>query len=95
MLFGNTITFLVIEGIVTVNTDPVHFTTAFNLVFTYNRDIIFGAASYNAGTATGTGVKVNSHHPVVGRAFILVPQTVCFVVFAVAAARERIFFIFS
>jgi len=38
--------------------DPVNslFAAAAHLVFSYNRDVVFGATSYHAGTATGTGI---------------------------------------
>jgi hypothetical protein len=57
-------------AVVTVNTDPVHFAAAANFVFTNNRYVIFCATSYHASTATGTGVKVDSHNPVINRAIV-------------------------
>ena len=43
----------------------MHFAAATNLVFTYNRNVVFGATCYNTGTATSTSIQVNRHHPIV------------------------------
>ena len=45
-----------VAGVVAIDTDPVHFAAATNLVFTNNRDVVFGLATNNTSAATDAGV---------------------------------------
>src|ERR1700753_2322819 len=83
---------LLVEAVVTVNTDPVHFAAAANLVTAYNRNVVLCATSNHTGTATGTSVQVDSHYPVVNRALVIIPKAgVCFMLCTVATTVVRIF----
>ena len=47
------------EGVIAVDTHPVHLTATNYFVFTYYRNVIFNLTAYHASSATGTCVQIN------------------------------------
>src|SRR4051794_23350697 len=56
---------ILIKTVITVNTQPVHFSALAYFVFTYNRNIILYVTSYNTRTTTSTSIQIDCHNPVV------------------------------
>src|SRR5690606_31117677 len=65
---------LLVDGIVPVNPDPVHFPPASDLVLSYYGHVVFHAAAHHTGAASGAGVQVNGHSPVMAGFGMLIPQ---------------------
>ena len=59
-------------GVVAVQTDPVHLTTAQDLILADDRDVVLGLAGDNASVAADAGVQVDRHAPLVNTAEFLV-----------------------
>src|SRR5690606_33293425 len=73
--FSMRITFLV-KTIVTVDTDPVHFSAVTNLLLTYYRNVVLYITGYDTSTTACTRIQVNCHHPVITWRLIFIPQIV-------------------
>src|SRR5690606_17943367 len=54
-----------IAAVVAVNSQPVHVAAVDNLLATYNSYVVFYVTCHHTRAATGTGVKVDGHAPVV------------------------------
>src|SRR5690606_33057588 len=70
---------ILFNGVIPVDTYPVHFPTATHFIAAYHRNIIFEITSYDTGTTTRTGIEVDSHHPFMARLLVLIPQIISFV----------------
>src|SRR5690606_35033525 len=67
------------NGVIPVDTYPVHFTAAAYFIAAYHWDIVFYITGYDTGATPCTCVEIDGHYPLVARLLVFVPQIVGFV----------------
>src|SRR5690606_23447536 len=65
-----------LDGVITVDAQPMHFAATAHLITAYNRNVVFDVTSYNTGSTSRTSVQVDGHYPFVAGLLVLIPQVI-------------------
>jgi len=85
-----------VTTVIAIKAHPVHLATITNLLFANHRDIVFSLAADHTCIASGTGVKIYGHPPLVALIILmLIPQRLCFGVFDLSREELRLLFVAS
>ncbi|MCG3162306.1 MAG: hypothetical protein JMDDDDMK_03548 [Acidobacteria bacterium] len=76
--------------VITVNPDPVHLAAAAHFILAYDRHIVFGLTTEQAGRTAHAGAQVNDHSPFVLGVFVARPHALMFFGMRLAVVTFRL-----
>src|SRR5690606_22458077 len=79
--------------IIPIDTNPMHFAAATHLIAAHYRYVVLDITGYNTRAASGAGIQVDRHYPLVAGLLVLVPKVIRLVLIRPSSSIVTRFFL--